>query len=99
MNGPDTSPRWVIDRAFLENLLGNERAFKEEVIVSLAELKKDVANLHQAFRAHEADDKTRFTQVELNIVENKGKWQLVAGGAAMATFLITIAIGLVKVLS
>lgn len=90
MNGPNTNSdtRWTIDRALLERLLGNEREFKEEVLVSLAELKIELRNLKTGFEDHVKKDDLRFGDVNMIMGGATGQLKYILGGAAAATVVI-----------
>lgn len=93
----DTGSRFVMNRELLERLLTNEKEFKEEVLVSLAELKLEVRTLKEGFSAHVKSDVEQFGKVTLSIGENTNTLKYILGGAAAAVFLIGLAAGLVKV--
>lgn len=98
MTGPNTDTRYAIDRQLLERLLGDDKAFKERLLVDLTELKVNVRVLTESFHDHVADDKQKFDKVSLSIGENTGNLKTIAGGITVAVFLITIGVGLAKVL-
>ena len=96
MSGPITDSRVAIDRAILEKLVGSERDFREEVLVSLTELKVCMKNMRESFDSHVKDDERKFGEVNLNIGENSGKLQWLIGGAVGMGVLITIGIAIAR---
>lgn len=95
-NGPNTDSRWLLDRHLLERIVGSEREFREEVLVSLAELKTSMRTMQTSFDAHVSDDNKKFGDVNVKLGESTGKLQYILGGAAMAVFMIGIAIGVAR---
>lgn len=101
---PDTTDsrelaRWKAEREQLERLVGNDREFREEVLVSLTELKAGMGALQRGFDNHVASDESRFDKVNQTIGDQGGKLQYILGGAAMCAFLIAIVAALIKVLA
>lgn len=97
-DGPNTDTRWVMNRELLERLVGNDRDFREEVLVSLTELKVSMRTMQDSFSLHVKDDAERFGKVNMSIGETSGKLQYILGGAAAAVFVIGLVAGLLKVL-
>lgn len=96
MNGPNTDTRFSIDRTLLERLVGSEREFREEVLVSLAELKTSMRTMEASFNAHVSDDAKKFGEVNVKVEGSSGKLQWILGGVAVGAFLLTMAIGVAR---
>lgn len=94
-----TDNRWLLDRALLERLVSSEKDFREEVLVSLAELKVSFKNMSERFDAHTKDDAEKFGDVTVKLGESTGKLQYILGGAAMAVFLIGVAVAVARLFS
>lgn len=76
--------------------MGNDREFREEVLVSLTELKVCMKTMKESFDSHVKDDAEKFGKVNLSIGESTGKLQWILGGAAMAVFMIGTAIAIAR---
>lgn len=95
---PRELSRWKAEREQLERLVGNDREFREEVLVSLTELKAGMTSLQRGFDDHVKHDENRFDRVNQSIGENTGKLQYILGGAAVAVFIIGLVAAVIKAL-
>lgn len=98
---PDTTDprelaRWKAEREQLERLVGNDRHFREEVLVSLTELKAGMNNLQRSFEDHVKSDDSKFKEVNQSIGDSSGKLQYMLGGAAVLAFIVGVAIAIAR---
>lgn len=98
---PDTTDprelqRWKAEREQLERLVGNDRDFREEVLVSLTELKAGMGSLQRSFEDHVKSDENRFDKVNQSIGDSSGKLQYMFGGAAVLAFVVMAVIAIAR---
>lgn len=82
-----SAQRIAQETAALLKIADNEREYREHVLVALAELKKDVASLKDAFKEHTTQDDSRFGSVNQKIGDNSS-W--INKGIGMAILFVAM---------